>query len=76
MVDFENVEERSIDHGNNNFIQVARTKAISDDGENLFISLSSGFYSQDGEKRFKKNFTLPDDSDVIDEIIEALEDLK
>ncbi|MFP4045754.1 MAG: hypothetical protein ACLFS3_01705 [Candidatus Aenigmatarchaeota archaeon] len=76
MVDFQNIDEKTIDHGNNNFIQVARTKAVSDDGENVFLSLSSGFYTEDKEKRFKKNFTLPDDNEVIDEIIEALQSLK
>ena len=76
MVDFETLEGTEVEFGNNDFIQVARKKAISEDGENVFLSLSRGFFGEDGERVWKKNFSIPDDDEVLDEIIEALKELK
>lgn len=76
MVDFEEVEGSEITFGNNDFIQVSRKKAISEDGENLFLSLSRGFFGDESERIWKKNFSIPDDPEVLDEIIEALEKLR
>lgn len=76
MVDFELMEGEDVEFGNNNFIQVARKKAISDDDENVFISLSRGFFTRDNERRWKKNFSIPDDPEVLDEIIDALKELR
>ena len=75
MVDFETVESTEVKFGNNNFIEVGRKKAVTEEGENEFISLSRGFFTQDGQKRYKKNFALPNDSGVLDQIIEALQNL-
>ena len=72
MVEFETIKSEEIKFGNNNFLEIARKKAISDDGENEFISISRGFITPDGEKRYRKNFTLPLNSEVIDFVVENL----
>ncbi|MBS3053356.1 MAG: hypothetical protein J4469_02530 [Candidatus Aenigmarchaeota archaeon] len=72
MVTFETLKSEEIKFGNNNFLEIARKKAISDDGENEFISISRGFITPDGEKRYRKNFTLPLNSEVIDFVVENL----
>ncbi len=76
MVDFETVKGTEVKFGKNDFIQVARKKAISEDGENFFLSLSRGFFGDDDERIWKKNFSIPDDQEVLDKIIEALEELR
>ncbi|MFB6089317.1 MAG: hypothetical protein ABEK36_06065 [Candidatus Aenigmatarchaeota archaeon] len=76
MVEFETIKGNEINFGENNFIEVGRKKAISEDGENVFLSLSKGFTTPNGNKRYKKNFTFPDNEEVLDQIIEALESLK
>lgn len=76
MVKFEDVKSTEIKFGKNDFIQVARKKAISDDGENVFLSLSRGFFGEGDERIWKKNFSIPDNPDVLDKIIKALQDLQ
>lgn len=74
MVEFETIRAEEIKFGNK-FVEVARKKAISDDGENEFISLSQGFFTHEGEKRYRKSVTLPLDPSVRAEIAEKLKDL-
>ena len=72
MVTFETIKSEEIKFGNSKFIEVARKKAITEEGENAFISISSGFFTQTGEKRYKKSFTVPIDDSVIGFIAENL----
>ena len=65
MVEFETLKSEEIKFGNNNFIEIARKKAITEEGENEFISLSRGFITFNGEKRYRKSFTIPLDENVI-----------
>lgn len=64
MVEFETLKSEEIKFGNGKFIEVARKRAISEEGENEFISLSTGFFTTDGEKRYRKSFTVPLDDNV------------
>lgn len=75
MVQFETLKAEEVKFGNNNFIEVARKKAIAEDGENEFLSISRGFYSQTGEKRYRKSFTVPLDQNVIDFIAKTLKEV-
>lgn len=72
MVQFETIKVEEIKFGNNNFLEVARKKAITDEGENEFISLSRGFMTPTGEKRYRKSFTVPMDDNVINFVAEKL----
>ncbi|MFH1424297.1 MAG: hypothetical protein ABIG20_01310 [archaeon] len=65
-VQFETIQAEEIKFGNNNFIEVARKKAITGEGENEFVAVSRGFFAPDGTKRFKKSFTIPDAPEVVD----------
>ena len=73
MATFETIKSVDVKFGNNDFIEVGKKKVISEDGENTFFSLSRGFFTQDGEKRYKRNFSIPDNQDVLKRIIEALQ---
>ena len=44
MVEFETLRAEKINFGRNNFIEIARKKAIADNGTNEFISISRGYY--------------------------------
>jgi hypothetical protein len=74
-VDFVTISSEKIPFGRNNFIEIARKKAITDDGENEFISLSRGYYLPDGTERFKKSVTIPDDAKIKDFVIEKIRSL-
>jgi len=72
-VDFETVVSEEVKFGTNNFLEIARKKAITSDSENEFISISRGFFTpENDEKRFRKSIAFPVDVDVVDSVIEAL----
>ncbi|MCD6557528.1 MAG: hypothetical protein J7K31_00655 [Candidatus Aenigmarchaeota archaeon] len=75
MVEFQTLKAEEIKFGNNNFIEVARKKAITDEGENEFISISRGFFLPDGNKRYKRSFTVPLEDEVINFISEKLKEV-
>lgn len=74
-VDFITISAEKIPFGRNNFIEVARKKAITGEGENEFISLSRGYYLPDGTERFKKSVTIPDDAKIKDFVIAKIKSL-
>ncbi len=74
-VDFITIKAEKIPFGRNNFIEVARKKAVTGDGENEFISLSRGYYLPDGTERFKKSVTIPDDAKIKEFVVEKIKTL-
>ncbi|MEM5812524.1 MAG: hypothetical protein QXN71_03425 [Candidatus Aenigmatarchaeota archaeon] len=66
MVEFQTLKAEEVKFGKNNFIEIARKKAIADEGENEFIAISRGFFLPDGTKRFKKSIAIPDDKEIRD----------
>lgn len=72
MVEFQTLKSEDVKFGNNNFLEIARKKAVTESGENEFISISRGFYTPTQEKRFKKSIAVPVDSAVVDSLVEAL----
>jgi len=75
MVEFQTVKAEEVKFGKNNFLEVARKKAVTEEGENEFISLSRGFYLPDGSKRFKRNIAIPDDAQIRDFVSKHIKDM-
>jgi hypothetical protein len=71
-VDFVTVSSDKISFGRNNFIEVARKKAVTEDGVNEFISISRGYYLPDGSERFKKSLTIPDEPEIKEFVINRI----
>ena len=57
MVEYETVKTEEYKYGNNNFIELARKKVEG----NEFISLSKGYFTPDGRKRYKGGIGFPDE---------------
>lgn len=74
-VKFDTVKAEEVKFGKNNFIEVARKKAIVEDGENEFIAISRGFFLPDGTKRFKKSIAIPDDKEIRSFISKHVKDI-
>jgi hypothetical protein len=75
MVEFETVKANEKKFGTNNFIEVARKKAKSDEGENEFIAISRGFFAKNDEsKRYTKSIAIPVDGEMVDFIKDSLTD--
>jgi hypothetical protein len=75
MVDYETIESKEVSFGKNNFIEIAKKRAISEGGENEFISISRGYYLDDGSKRWKASVALPQEKEKRDEIADFLKQL-
>ena len=73
MVEFETLETKEIKFGNNKFLEVARKKAITPEGESVFISISKGFITPTGQKRFKNALGFPAEDAIRDSLVEALQ---
>lgn len=76
-VEFETVNAVEITFGTNNFIEVAKKKAITEEGENMFISISRGFFAQGDpeKKRFRKSVSMPADKEKVDALLKALKEV-
>lgn len=75
MVEFETLKSEEITFGENDFIQVALKKAISEEGENEFVSLARGYFTSGGDRRFKSNFSVPMQEDVVEFIVKNLPEM-
>ena len=75
MVEFETIKAEEVEFGRNNFIEVARKKAVGEEVEREFISISRGFYLPDGSKRWKSSITLPDEKEKRDKIASLVKSL-
>ena len=72
MVTFETVKSEEIKFGTSNFLEIARKKAVTEEGENEFISISRGFVTRTGEKRYKKSIAVPVQQEIIDFLSEQI----
>jgi hypothetical protein len=76
MVEFETVKAEEIKFGKNNFLEIARKRAIVEEGgNNEFISISRGFFRTDGSKTFKKSIAIPDDASIKKFLAEKVAEL-
>jgi hypothetical protein len=74
MVQFETMKAEEIKFGKNNFLEVARKKATSEQGENEFIAISRGFFLPDGTKKFKRSIAIPDEDEIKNFISEKIKE--
>ncbi len=73
MVEFETLETKDVTFGNNKFLEVARKKAKTPEGESEIISISKGFVLPTGAKRFKNALGFEANKKIINGLIEALQ---
>lgn len=60
-VEFVTIRAEELPFGKNNFLEIAHKKAVSERGENEFVSVSRGFMTQTGQKRFRSSVSMPVD---------------
>ena len=74
MVEFKTLDRREVQYGTNKFVEISSKKAITEDGDVPFISLSKGYYEED-MRRYKQTLTLPHNQEIITNVIDNLESL-
>jgi len=75
MVEFETINAKEISFGNNKFLEVARKKARTEEGESEIITISKGFVTPNGQKRFKNALGFEASDEIKNGIIEALKEI-
>lgn len=75
MVEFQTLKAEEVKFGKNNFLEIARKKAIAEEGETEFVAISRGFFLPDGSKRFKKSIAIPDEDSVKDFISSKIKEV-
>ncbi len=76
MVDFETIEFKNIPFGKNNFIEVARKRAVlGNGGQTEFISISRGYFTNNDEKRYKNSVTIPLEDEVRTQIAQFIKEI-
>jgi len=74
-VEFQTVKAEVVKFGRNSFIEVARKIAKTPEGENEFVSISKGFFQEDGSQRFRDSLSLPKEPEVLAEIAEKIKNI-
>jgi hypothetical protein len=75
MVEYETLKSEEVKFGKNNFIEIARKKAITENGENEFISFSRGYRTEDDRMKWKGSIALPCDPEIIEQISDRLKEM-
>lgn len=73
-VRFETIKSEMVQLNERNFIEIADKRAVSNDGERQFISISRGYIAQTGEKRFKNSVAIP--PEALDKVIASLDRIR
>ncbi|MDW5561623.1 MAG: hypothetical protein SA339_00225 [Methanomassiliicoccus sp.] len=74
-VQFEVVDSQRIPFGKNNFLEVARKRAVSESGTTEFISLSRGYTMKDGSERYKSSISIPDEPEIRKFLAEHIQNI-
>ena len=75
-VDFETLKSEEVKFKNDTqFVEIARKKAKTDDGENEFVSISRGYFTPQGERRFRRSVAIPSDVNVVEGVANALKNM-
>ena len=68
MSEWKTLKQETLDVGGNNFIEVNLKQPP--EGDNVLIGLSKGWYTEDGQKRYKTNLLFS--KEIKTQLIEAL----
>lgn len=69
-MEYETISSESIDYGRNKFLEISKKKAMPD--EAIFLNISKGYYTPDGEKRYQKGVGFPNDEEFIGDLIKNI----
>ncbi len=69
-MEYETISSESIDYGRNKFLEISKKKAMPD--EAIFLNISKGYYTPDGEKRYQKGVGFPNDEEFVGDLIKKI----
>lgn len=76
MSDWKTLKQETVEVGGNNFIEINLKQPP--EGDNLLIGISKGWFTENGQKRYKTNilFSLEKKDELIEKINEVSKDIE
>ena len=75
MVEFETIKSEELKFGKNNFFEISRSRVMGEYGKSEFLSIRKGYYNKEDEKRYKQTLTMPNDENLLDDIVYRLKNV-
>jgi len=72
MVEYRTIKSEELPFGKNNFVEIARKKAVTEEGENEFISISRGYKAGEDRIKWKSTIALPCDKEFVEKLSSML----
>jgi hypothetical protein len=69
-MEYETISSEYLDYGRNKFLEMSKKKPLPD-GE-IFLNISKGYYTPEGERRYQKGIGFPNDKEFVKELIDKL----
>ncbi len=70
-MEYETIVSEYVDYGRNKFLEISKKKVKPD--ETIFLNISKGFYTPEGEKRYQRGIGFPNEKDIVNNLIEKLQ---
>ena len=74
-MEYKTIRAEYVEYGNNKFLEVSKKKveAEGDTEGNVFLNISKGYYTPEGERRYQRGIGFPDDEEVVGQLIEKMQ---
>ncbi len=69
-MEYQTIVSEYVDYGRNKFLEISKKKVKPDD--TIFLNISKGFYTPEGEKRYQRGIGFPNEISIVDSLIEKL----
>jgi len=69
-MEYKTLVSEYVDYGRNKFLEISKKKVKSDD--TVFLNISKGFYTPDGERRYQRGIGFPNEKEVVNNLIDKL----
>ncbi len=68
---YETILSEYVNYGRNKFLEVAKKKVMPE--ETIFLNISKGYYTPEGEKRYQGGLGFPDEKELVEDLIKKLQ---
>lgn len=69
-MEYQTIASEYVDYGRNKFLEISKKKVASDN--TVFLNISKGFYTPEGERRYQRGIGFPNEKKVVEYLVEKL----
>ena len=70
-MEYETLFAEYVDYGRNKFIEVSKKRVVSENA--IFLNISKGYYTPNGDKRYRGSIGFPPEKQIVVGLLEKLE---